>query len=68
MPLVQIYRFISILGVGAFGVVLEVENKITKVISALKVIKRPFLNYSIGYKQKGLTGISAVNKRIRCTS
>lgn len=49
MPLVQIYRFISILGVGAFGVVLEVENKITKVISALKVIKLLFLNYSIGY-------------------
>jgi serine/threonine protein kinase len=68
MPLVQIYRFISILGVGAFGVVLEVENKITKVISALKVIRRLLLNYGVGYKQKRLTGISAVNKRIRCTS
>jgi serine/threonine protein kinase len=38
MPLVQIYKFMSVLGVGAFGVVLEVENKITKEISALKVI------------------------------
>lgn len=38
MHLVQIYKVISILGVGAFGVVLEVENKITKEISALKVI------------------------------
>lgn len=49
MPLVEIYKVISILGVGAFGVVLEVENKITKVISALKVIQRFILNYSIGY-------------------
>ena len=37
MPFVKIYRVISILGVGAFGVVLEVENKLTREISALKV-------------------------------
>ncbi len=40
MHLVQIYKVISVLGVGAFGVVLEVENKITKEISALKVISK----------------------------
>ncbi len=38
MPFLDIYKVISILGVGAFGVVLEVENKITKETSALKVI------------------------------
>lgn len=37
MPFLKIFRVISILGVGAFGVVLEVENKITREISALKV-------------------------------
>jgi serine/threonine protein kinase len=41
MPFIKLYRVISILGVGAFGVVLEVENMVTKEISALKVI--PFL-------------------------
>jgi hypothetical protein len=43
MPFVKVYRVISILGVGAFGVVLEVENKISKEISALKVCK--YLNF-----------------------
>jgi len=38
MPFIKLYRVISILGVGAFGVVLEVENMVTKEISALKVI------------------------------
>jgi hypothetical protein len=37
MPFIKLYRVISILGVGAFGVVLEVENKVTREISALKV-------------------------------
>jgi hypothetical protein len=37
MPFIKLYRVISILGVGAFGVVLEVENMVTKDISALKV-------------------------------
>ncbi len=37
MPFIKLYRVISILGVGAFGVVLEVENMVTREISALKV-------------------------------
>lgn len=37
MPFPKIYRVISLLGVGAFGVVLEVENNINREISALKV-------------------------------
>jgi len=37
MAFVKLYRVISILGVGAFGVVLEVENQVTREISALKV-------------------------------
>jgi len=37
LPFLQIYKVNSILGVGAFGVVLEVENKNTREISALKV-------------------------------
>lgn len=37
MPFIKLYRVISILGVGAFGVVLEVENQVTKETSALKV-------------------------------
>jgi serine/threonine protein kinase len=38
MAFVKLYRVISILGVGAFGVVLEVENQLNREISALKVI------------------------------
>ncbi len=34
----KLYKTIHVLGVGAFGVVLEVKNKITHEISALKVI------------------------------
>jgi hypothetical protein len=37
LPFLQINKVNSILGVGAFGVVLEVENKNTREISALKV-------------------------------
>ena len=37
LPFLSVYRIISILGVGAFGVVLEVENLLQRDISALKV-------------------------------
>jgi hypothetical protein len=37
MPFLKLYRVISLLGLGAFGVVLEVENRINREISALKV-------------------------------
>ena len=34
----RLFKVISVLGVGSFGIVLEVKNKITHEISALKVI------------------------------
>lgn len=37
LPFLKVFRIISMLGVGAFGVVLEVENLLTLEISALKV-------------------------------
>jgi hypothetical protein len=38
LPFLKIYKVNSILGCGAFGVVLEVENICKREISALKVI------------------------------
>jgi len=55
MAFVKLYRVISILGVGAFGVVLEVENQLNREISALKVIILKFI--FLGYQQKGSTFI-----------
>ena len=37
LPFLSVYHIISLLGVGAFGVVLEVANNITHEVSALKV-------------------------------
>ena len=43
----KLFKVISLLGVGAFGVVLEVKNKVTHEISALKVnIANHLLNRS----------------------
>jgi len=38
LPFLSVYRVISLLGTGAFGVVLEVENLHKNEISALKVV------------------------------
>lgn len=67
MPFIKLYRVISILGVGAFGVVLEVENMVTKEISALKVIPFLYLLISalIGHQQKGLTTLQTAQLRAR---
>ena len=64
MPFIKLYRVISILGVGAFGVVLEVENMLNKEISALKVNTRPpFKLNCIGHQQKGLTTLQTPQLR-----
>jgi serine/threonine protein kinase len=43
LPFLSVYRVISLLGTGAFGVVLEVQNLHNNEISALKVASNNFI-------------------------